>query len=451
MSLVHLLWSSLLLVCTFPALAAQVAEPTSAAKSAQKSAPEYVLHVAVDRADALYKTGEPVVFSVAVTHRGAPATIAEAEWSLTKDGVSLSQSGRLRLDQGRGSVLGRLEEPGFLQCRITVEVDGQKLSALAGAGASPTEILPSAPAPDDFDEFWRAKKEALALIPAKSLLTPANSASEGIEVFDLSVDSLGAPVSGYYARPKSALPRSLPAVLTVHGAGVRSAAISTAVGWAKDDALGLDINAHGLPNGRASAFYDALATGELKGYRHAGLHSRDSVYFLGMFLRLVRAIDFLTSQPEWDGRTLIVYGSSQGGAQAIAAAGLDPRVTFFVAGVPAMADHTGALIGRIAGWPKFIATGSKPTPEVVSVIKYFDVVNFAARTKAAGFFTVGFIDTTCPPTSIYAAYNALTAPKAIFNDITSGHTNTPAASAAMRTAALRHLAAQRRMDPTSAK
>jgi cephalosporin-C deacetylase len=78
---------------------------------------------------------------------------------------------------------------------------------------------------------------------------------------------------------------------------------------------------------------------------------------------------------------------------------------------------------------------------VVETVKYFDCVNFAARAKAPGFFTVGFIDPTCPPTSVYAAYNALKAPKEIFNDIAAAHTNTPAASAAMRAAILRHFAA----------
>jgi cephalosporin-C deacetylase-like acetyl esterase len=205
----------------------------------------------------------------------------------------------------------------------------------------------------------------------------------------------------------------------------------------------MDMNAHGIPNGRDKAFYDGLMAGELKDYRRAGRESRETIYFLGMFLRLVRAIDFLTAQPEWDGRTVVVSGSSQGGAQAIAAAGLDSRVTFFVAGVPAMCDHTGAVAGRIAGWPKFIETKERPGADVVAAVRYYDGVNFASRAKAPGFFTVGFIDTTCPPTSVYAAYNALNAKKEIFHDITAGHTNTPAASAAMRAAVKAHFAAMR--------
>lgn len=84
------------------------------------------------------------------------------------------------------------------------------------------------------------------------------------------------------------------------------------------------------------------------------------------------------------------------------------------------------LVGRIAGWPKFIATGETAPPEVIEAVRYFDGVNFTARARAPGLFTVGFVDTTCPPMTVYAAYNALRTPKQIFNDIKSGHTNTPA-------------------------
>jgi cephalosporin-C deacetylase-like acetyl esterase len=322
-------------------------------------------------------------------------------------------------------------------------VGAAKLTALAGAGIEPTAIKPSQPAPEDFGAFWAAQKQALAAVPVNARLTPVKSPREGVETFDVQADSVGAGVSAYLARPVGAKPRSLPIILTVHGAGVSSSNLGGAAGWAKDGVLAMDMNAHGLPNGKPKEFYAELAAGGLKDYRVAGRTSRETIYFRGMYLRLVRALDVLTAQPEWDGRTVVVYGSSQGGAQAIAAAGLDERVTFFVAGVPAGNDHTGALAGRIAGWPKFIPTGETPAPEVVTAVRYYDGVNFAARAKAPGFFTVGFIDTTCPPTSVYAAYNALTTEKGIFNDIPSGHTNSPAAGKAMREAVMKHFAARR--------
>jgi cephalosporin-C deacetylase-like acetyl esterase len=424
-------------------LGSVVASAWAAEKPAEAPARD-TLTAAADRAGAIYRRGETVTFILHATHDGQPVASGEVEWTVSKDGVAPMESGHARLEGGEARVTAApLDEPGFLQCRATWSAAGAKITAVAGAGVAPTEIKPSAPAPADFDAFWAAKKKALAAVPVNARLTPVKSKVEGVEAFDLQADSVGAPVSGYYARPAGAKPRSLPAILTVHGAGVSSSNLGGSVGWAREGALALDLNAHGLPNGKDKAFYDELAAGDLKNYRTRGRESRDTVYFLGMFLRLIRAIDFLTAQPEWDGKTLVVSGSSQGGFQAIAAAGLDARVTFFVAGVPAGCDHTGALAKRIAGWPKFIATNETAPPEVLAAVKYFDCVNFAARAKAPGFFTVGFIDTTCPPTSVYAAYNALPGEKAIFNDITSPHTNTPAASAAMRDAVRKHFAAMR--------
>lgn len=413
-----------------------------AAETAKK--PSHVVSVAADRADAIYRRGDTVSFTIKVEHDGKQVSEGEINWVLSKDGVEPRTTGRTKLAGGTAIVSGSLSEAGFLQCSATFQEGEMKFTGLGGAGISPLEIRPSMPPPDDFAKFWEEKKRQLAAVPARPRLTAVKSPRDGVDAYDLQADSVGAPVSAYYARPTGAKPRSLPAILTVHGAGVNSSGLSTAATWAKQGAIAMDMNAHGLPNGRDKSFYDELAAGELKEYRRRGRESRETIYFLGMFLRLVRAIDFLTAQPEWDGRTLVVSGSSQGGAQAIAAAGLDSRVSFFVAGVPAMCDHTGSVAGRIAGWPKFIETKEKTPPaEVVSAVRYFDAVNFAARARAPGFFTVGFIDTTCPPTTVYAAYNALGSSKEIFNDIPSGHTNTPAASAAMRAAVIRHFEGNR--------
>jgi len=143
----------------------------------------------------------------------------------------------------------------------------------------------------------------------------------------------------------------------------------------------------------------------------------------------VRAIDFLCSQPEWDGKTVVVFGSSQGGFQSFAAGYLDERVTFIVPGVPAGCDHTGEVVGRINGWPKLVPKlpDGKPDPKVQEVSRYFDNVNFATHTKAKGAqVTVGFIDTTCPPSTVYAAYNAYAGKKDIeiyqFNNHEGGGT-----------------------------
>jgi cephalosporin-C deacetylase len=138
---------------------------------------------------------------------------------------------------------------------------------------------------------------------------------------------------------------------------------------------------------------------------------------------MVRALDFLTTQPEWDGKVVAVVGHSQGGFQALVAGGLDDRVTFIGAGVPAGCDHTGMLRRRISGWPKLVPLlqGGKPDSVIAEASRYYDAVNFAARCHADAIVSVGFIDRTCPPTSVYAAYNQLKGDKSIINKPSMGH------------------------------
>jgi cephalosporin-C deacetylase-like acetyl esterase len=185
----------------------------------------------------------------------------------------------------------------------------------------------------------------------------------------------------------------------------------------------MDINAHGLPNGKPGSFYAEQNSGPLQGYRHAGRESRDTIYFRGMFLRLVRAIDFLTSHPGWDGKHVVVVGHSQGGGQSLVAGGLDDRVTFIAPGVPAICDHSGQAAGRINGWPKLVPNGTdgKPDPKILEAARYVDAVNFAARCQADTVMSVGFIDSVCPPSSCYAAYNALPGNKTVINEPLMGH------------------------------
>lgn len=405
------------------------------------------LSVDQDRQSALYQANEEIRFDISLKQKdGKPAAPegTKLHWKLTRDGCPPVREGDVELKDGVASITGQLDGPGFLQCEVTGTVDGQPLKALAGAAVDPLKITPTQTLPDDFEAFWKAQKAELAKVPLDAKMTPVKTDVPGVEAFDIQANCLGVPISGYLVRPIGAKPKSLPAILSVHGAGVGSSSLENAANWASLGMLSLDLNAHGLPNGKAKEFYEELKNGEYKDYRSRGRESRETTYFLGMFLRVLRALDVLTTQPEWDNRTLIVRGSSQGGAQAIAAAGLDERVTFFVAGVPAMCEHSGALTGHPTGWPKIIPFDSegKPDPKVVETARYIDMVNFARQAKAPSFFTVGFIDTTCPPTTVYATYNTLQGAKGIFNDIPAGHINSKEAVAHMRAAILKHVKSQ---------
>ncbi|MDF1744253.1 MAG: acetylxylan esterase [Gimesia sp.] len=389
------------------------------------AADQYQLKVVTDRPDAIYKTGEEAQFLISMTLDGKPVSGQEVSFWVDDfvPGTAGFPIGTLTLGDKPAVVKVTTQKPGFLRCTVTTGTK-KKLTKVAGAAFSPLEIGLSLPVPDDFDHFWTDQKKQLAAVPAKAKLEPVEQANKHIDCFDVQVDCLGgAPVSGYLGKPKNAKPKSLPIVLWVHGAGVRSSSLANAVKGAENGMLSMDINAHGIPNGKAAQFYKDLSQGRLKSYPHSGRESRETTYFRGMFLRLVRAIDFLTAQPEWDGKTIAVIGHSQGGGQALVAGGIDDRVTFIATGVPAICDHSGRAAGRINGWPKLVATlpDGKPEPKALKAGQYVDAVNFATRCKADAIMSVGFIDRTCPPSSCYAAYNVLQGKKHVINKPLMGH------------------------------
>lgn len=129
--------------------------------------------------------------------------------------------------------------------------------------------------------------------------------------------------------PRGAKPKSCPAYVFFHGAGVRPA--FQPLTWAARGLLAFNVNAHGLYNDLSEADYRALAEGPLKDYAKQPVYSAEDSVFRDMILRVQRALEFMKSLPEWDGRFLIVHGGSQARFRRLAAAALDRDVSFVVA------------------------------------------------------------------------------------------------------------------------
>jgi cephalosporin-C deacetylase-like acetyl esterase len=164
-----------------------------------------------------------------------------------------------------------------------------------------------------------------------------------------------------------------------------------------------------------------LNAGALNSYYIYNIDNKDRYYYKRVYLGCVRAVDFIFSLPEFDGSNIGVLGGSQGGALAIVTAGLDSRIKSLVSIFPALCDLTGYLNGRAGGWPHVFNDPTHNTPAKVETSKYYDVVNFARQVKAPGFYSWGYNDEVCPPTSMYAAYNVIQAPRTLFLAEETGH------------------------------
>jgi cephalosporin-C deacetylase len=282
--------------------------------------------------------------------------------------------------------------------------------ATLGAAVAPTLLEPSVPAPADFDAFWRTQLARLRRIPAAPQLTPMATSQPGVRLFRVRLDSVGSHVWGYLALPDRR--GRFPALIIYQWAGVYPLETSWATDRAAEGWLTLDVDSHDLPPDRG--------TGVPSHYPTIGERSRDTSYFLDMYLRDTRALEFIRSFPRWDGRTVVLTGTSMGGQQSLVTAGLNPgKVTAVLVDEPSGADSNGDLHGRRAGYPNW----DSGDPQIMRTARYFDTVNFAPHITAATLVAMGFIDTTAPPVGIWTELDEIPAPKEAVPMIESDHNN----------------------------
>lgn len=393
------------------ALFVPAALPSAKAQEAKKAP----LRASCTRADGLFRAGEKATFQV------ESDTDGEATYRLSEDGVKTVKEGKLTLAQGKpAEVTGTLDKPGFLQLRVMLG----KVEALAAAAFDPTKIEPTAKMPADFDDFWAAQKKELAKVPLDAKLERSAKHSDArVDCYKVNLASVeGRRVHGWLSVPKGKGP--FPAILTVPYAGVYG--IEPDKRHAEMGTLSMNIIVHDLPVDEKPEFYEKQAEGPLKDYRNIGMNDRDKSFYRYAILACLRAADYLTSRPDYNGKDLAVTGGSQGGGLAIITAGLDPRVKLLAASVPALCDHSGLAHDRVSGWPQWLRrVKGDEAKKVLETSAYFDAVNCARKFKGKSLLCVGFVDPACPPTTVYAAFNVLPEPKTIIDGPRMGHAADP--------------------------
>jgi len=384
--------------------------------------------VAPDHTDWLYKPGEQVKFNISVLKDGNPLKNVTVKYQVGPEKMEPVKKDSLVLASGTLSLAPvTLKSAGFLQCIVTAFYDGKQYRGLATAGFDPASIKPTIENPTDFTAFWDKAKTELSKIPidARMTLLPERC-TENVNVYHVNIQNYraGSRLYGILCIPKKE--GKYPALLRVPGAGIRPYAGDVAS--AEKGIITLEIGIHGVPVNMDVSVYNNLNAGSLNGYWYFNLENKDRYYYKRVYMGCIRANDFLTSLPQFDGHNLGVTGGSQGGALSIVTAALDARVKYLTAFYPALSDLTGYLNGRAGGWPHLFNKDNivyNNSKEKITTASYYDVVNFARLLKIPGMYTWGFNDETCPPTSMYASYNVISAPKTLFLAPETGHWTYP--------------------------
>ena len=319
--------------------------------------------VTPDHADWTYQPGEAVTFRIDVLRDGHQVSGATVKYGVGPEMLPPVTQATAVVGTNPLTVAGgTLNTPGFLRLVATAEIEGRTYRGVGTAGFAPDRIQPTQVNPPDFDSFWDAERKRLAALPLDAKWTPLpDYGTADVDCSQINLQNVGltegaSRLYGILCMPRAA--GKYPALLSVPGAGVRPYR-----GLAELAGRGLitfQIGIHGIPVIQPQEVYDSLARGGLSGYPTFGLDSRERYYYRRVYTGTLRANDFLTSLPQWDGRNLGVTGGSQGGALAIVTAGLDRRVTRLAAYYPALSDVTGYLHARAGGWPHMFRATEGP-------------------------------------------------------------------------------------------
>ncbi|MGW7265260.1 acetylxylan esterase [Streptomyces sp. NPDC054842] len=266
--------------------------------------------------------------------------------------------------------------------------------------------------PEDFDAFWAGTLQEARRHELNARFEPVRTPLRTVEQYDVTFAGFGGhPVKGWLTVP-AGTDAPLPAVVEFVGYGGGRGLPHTHLLWASAGFAHFVMDTRGQgsawggggtpdPVGSAPAF---------PGFMTRGVEDPESYYYRRVYTDAVRAVDAARAHPLADPARTAVMGVSQGGGISIAVGGLVPDLAAVAPDVPFLCDFPRATTltdrdpYREIG--KYLKTHRGRTERVMSTLAYFDAVHFAARGRAPALFSAALEDQTCPPSTVYAAFNA---------------------------------------------
>ncbi len=362
-----------------------------------------------------YAPQQPVLQVVAVNNK--PASNAVIQLAVTTDKYApvscFSQSVALQKgDSTQVDFSFTLPEPGFYRCTFTE--NGQVVKRF-NIGYEPEYIVSLPDNQSDLKAFWdKARAELAQVAPDYQLTLIPDSSNNVRKLYRVKMKSLeGVEISGYYSTPTKK--GKYPAIISYMGYGSKP--------WApggNPDYVEFVLSVRGQAMNQPTNTYGDWIT--------YNLNDKDTYYYRGAFMDLVRAIDFVSSRPEVRTDAIFAEGGSQGGAFSMAAAALDSRLRAIAPTIPFLSDYPDYF--KIVQWPASAVLGKQKQlgmsdADMYRVLSYFDIKNLAGWIQCPVIMAVGLQDEVCPPHTNFAGYNRISSEKKYIIYPLEGH-STPA-------------------------
>ena len=287
------------------------------------------------------------------------------------------------------------------------------------------------PRPADFDAYWDAALRELDATDPRPELRPATAiAPHHTEAFDLWFTGVGgARIYAKYPTATTPAPSSTstpprhlaprPAVLQFHGYSGHSGDWLDKFGWPAEGFCYAAMDCRG--QGGRSEDNGRVQGTTLRGHIVRGLDDPDPrrLAFRQIFLDTAQLARVVMGFPEVDADRVGCFGASQGGALTLACAALEPRIRRAAPVFPFLCDYqrvwemdlTQDAYEELRYFFRAFDPRHERAAEIFTKLGYVDCQHLAPRIRAETLMFTSLMDTICPPSSQFAAYNKITAPK----------------------------------------
>jgi cephalosporin-C deacetylase len=290
--------------------------------------------------------------------------------------------------------------------------------------------------PDDFDLFWDKGLTEMRSVNSQVELIPSKFQAPGVECYHLYFTGVGgARVHAKLLRPaKSSSPH--PAVLMFHGYSGNSGDWSDKLGYVAQGytVAALDCRGQaGLSNEPGGVIGNTLHGHIVRGLEDALKGESEKLLFRQIFLDTAQLAEIVMEMPDVDAARVGATGGSQGGALTVACAALEPSIKCAAPIYPFLSDYKRVwemdqardAYSELQEFFRFFDPMHEREDTIFEKLGYIDIQHLALRIRADVLWGIGLMDTICPPSSQFAAYNKINSNKsmAIYPDY--GHEMLP--------------------------
>lgn len=275
------------------------------------------------------------------------------------------------------------------------------------------------PRPEDFDTYWEKALEEMHSTDPQVQMVKAEFQTPTVECWDLYFTGVnGARIHAKHLRPKQ-IQGKIPAVLKFHGYSGDSSDWYDKLGFAAANTAVFAMDCRGQSGfsddgicRKGTTFHGHIVRG-LSEEDPQKLMFRDIFLDTAMLARVAMDMDYI------DETKVYATGGSQGGALTLACAALEPRVAKAAAVYPFLCDYKRVwemdldkdAYEELRTYFRCYDPRHEREDEIFTKLGYIDLQYLAPRIQGEMLVITGLLDTICPPSTQYAAYNKMTCKK----------------------------------------